>query len=245
VPIDFDEEDEPDRAFSALAKCFPELLRFDRSDRAKVVDQLLINKPGGEQYATLACFVGAVLVAYLMARFRPVWDLLNPFGAWGTVLAFVAAFAVTLPAAAALGRLLYGIRLRTRLRRELRKQLSDRGVLICLKCGYDLRGATSPRCSECGYCIPLIQFAVKLRGRDESGPYLITCRVNWPSQAHAGWLAYTEAREAGLKISDIIDVTQVPDVRWWSPEWKLGAFSLSEKTYLEENARSGNENKNG
>ena len=39
---------------------------------------------------------------------------------------------------------------RHRLRRFLRRQLLDRGIAICLKCGYDLRGQTEPRCPECG-----------------------------------------------------------------------------------------------
>jgi len=36
------------------------------------------------------------------------------------------------------------------LQRSLREQLVSRGVPICLECGYDLRGQTTPRCPECG-----------------------------------------------------------------------------------------------
>ena len=36
------------------------------------------------------------------------------------------------------------------LQRSLRKQLLERGVPICVRCGYDLRGQTAPRCLECG-----------------------------------------------------------------------------------------------
>ena len=36
------------------------------------------------------------------------------------------------------------------IQRFLRKQLLERGVPICLRCGYDLRGQTEPRCPECG-----------------------------------------------------------------------------------------------
>jgi len=32
----------------------------------------------------------------------------------------------------------------------LRQYLSDHGIPICQKCGYDLRGQTEPRCPECG-----------------------------------------------------------------------------------------------
>jgi hypothetical protein len=34
--------------------------------------------------------------------------------------------------------------------RNLRRQLIERGVPICLACGYDLRGQMTPRCPECG-----------------------------------------------------------------------------------------------
>jgi hypothetical protein len=36
------------------------------------------------------------------------------------------------------------------LQRSLREQLLTRGVPICVECGYDLRGQTTPRCPECG-----------------------------------------------------------------------------------------------
>ena len=39
---------------------------------------------------------------------------------------------------------------RHRIRRFLRQQLVAQGVPICLKCGYDVRGQTEPRCPECG-----------------------------------------------------------------------------------------------
>ncbi len=39
---------------------------------------------------------------------------------------------------------------RHRCQRFLRQQLIASGIPICLKCGYDLRGQTEPRCPECG-----------------------------------------------------------------------------------------------
>jgi len=33
---------------------------------------------------------------------------------------------------------------------HLRKRLLDRGVKVCMACGYDLRGQTECRCPECG-----------------------------------------------------------------------------------------------
>ncbi len=39
---------------------------------------------------------------------------------------------------------------RHRCQRFLRQKLVASGIPICLKCGYDLRGQTEPRCPECG-----------------------------------------------------------------------------------------------
>ena len=39
---------------------------------------------------------------------------------------------------------------RRKSQRFLRERLIGLGMLVCLKCGYDLRGQTEPRCPECG-----------------------------------------------------------------------------------------------
>ncbi len=39
---------------------------------------------------------------------------------------------------------------RSRVRRNLRKELVKIGVPICIHCAYDLRGQIEPRCPECG-----------------------------------------------------------------------------------------------
>ena len=39
---------------------------------------------------------------------------------------------------------------RRRIRRSLRNQLNERGIRVCMKCGYDLCGLPEPRCPECG-----------------------------------------------------------------------------------------------
>ena len=36
------------------------------------------------------------------------------------------------------------------MRKHLREQLIARGVPICLRCGYDVKGLAKPRCPECG-----------------------------------------------------------------------------------------------
>ncbi len=37
-----------------------------------------------------------------------------------------------------------------RFRKSIRRQLVQAGIAVCMKCGYDLRGQTQPRCPECG-----------------------------------------------------------------------------------------------
>lgn len=39
---------------------------------------------------------------------------------------------------------------RRRIRPFIWRKLAERGVLVCLHCGYDLRGQTVCRCPECG-----------------------------------------------------------------------------------------------
>ncbi len=39
---------------------------------------------------------------------------------------------------------------RARARRFTREYLNLHGMAVCMRCGYDLRGATEPRCPECG-----------------------------------------------------------------------------------------------
>ncbi len=36
------------------------------------------------------------------------------------------------------------------IQRCLREELVDRGIPICLECGYDIQGQIEPRCPECG-----------------------------------------------------------------------------------------------
>lgn len=39
---------------------------------------------------------------------------------------------------------------RRTIRRHLYDELIAKGILVCIKCGYNLRGQTVPRCPECG-----------------------------------------------------------------------------------------------
>ncbi|MCA9245197.1 MAG: hypothetical protein KDA32_14665 [Phycisphaerales bacterium] len=49
---------------------------------------------------------------------------------------------------------LVGWTLREEARRIIREQLRARGVPICIRCGYDLRGSPTPKCPECGFDNP-------------------------------------------------------------------------------------------
>lgn len=36
------------------------------------------------------------------------------------------------------------------MRKYMRREMVKRGIFVCLRCGYDLRGLQQPRCPECG-----------------------------------------------------------------------------------------------
>lgn len=40
--------------------------------------------------------------------------------------------------------------LRRMILRQLRTHMNERGIVVCIGCGYDLRGSISARCPECG-----------------------------------------------------------------------------------------------
>ena len=81
------------------------------------------------------------------------------FGGSFAIVWFTDSYLAMLAGAVALGGVLVGAEsrlfFRARWRRSLREQLVERGVPICLACGYDLRGQLEPRCPECGTpCAP-------------------------------------------------------------------------------------------
>ena len=52
--------------------------------------------------------------------------------------------------------LVLGLANKNRLRRLVRQELHERGIPVCMNCGYDLRGQTEPRCPECGKPIEVL-----------------------------------------------------------------------------------------
>lgn len=51
-------------------------------------------------------------------------------------------------------------------RESVREKLAPKDAMLCLKCGYDLRGAPVPRCPECGCLYGFTKTAEEL-GLDE------------------------------------------------------------------------------
>jgi hypothetical protein len=45
----------------------------------------------------------------------------------------------------------------------VREQLNRNGWVVCLQCGYDLRGQTEPRCPECGTFSPALELDLEAR----------------------------------------------------------------------------------
>lgn len=67
---------------------------------------------------------------------------------------------------------------------SLRRQLRDRGIPLCMGCGYDLRGQIEPRCPECGRPIEaeLVKMCESLRRGTERSQFQIVS----PSREHRG-----------------------------------------------------------
>jgi fructose-specific phosphotransferase system IIC component len=40
------------------------------------------------------------------------------------------------------------------LQAQIRRELNERGIPLCIRCGYNLTGLTQPRCPECGTPFP-------------------------------------------------------------------------------------------
>ncbi len=58
---------------------------------------------------------------------------------------------ILIVAAMLLGAVLLAVRcIKRPFQRYLRAELNRRGIAICTRCGYDLRGQTDARCPECG-----------------------------------------------------------------------------------------------
>lgn len=115
--------------FWPLPQLFPELNRFDTVQHARKAHARAMLRSGLGVLLPIV-IAGAPFVLLLDPPSKYIWWLFFPTWIalpWGITYLF-----------------------RARIRRYLRKELAESGVPICVKCGYDLRGQSAPRCPECG-----------------------------------------------------------------------------------------------
>lgn len=125
----------------------PELLFFADDQQRREAVQRAKKKAfqGPKGWIGVAVLVGTVM---LICQLADRW--LVPPGINGSLLGRVLASSlIGFVCGTALGLVLGWLQL-NRLRADIRQQLLDAGVAVCLGCGYDLRGQTEPRCPECG-----------------------------------------------------------------------------------------------
>jgi hypothetical protein len=122
---------------------YPELDRFDSREEAQRVlrtwQKSMMRKP--QFWLTLLGYAATVPIVLVL--------LLHTLERWIDIPASVyggLAGGVVGGSTMVMVRWLW----RGRCRRFLRQELVARGVPVCLKCGYDLRGLSGPRCPECG-----------------------------------------------------------------------------------------------
>lgn len=130
-PTDHAEESTPERGL------LPELQRFSKQEQVVAYRSMIEDPPIRRRLAWAKRVNWTVTFAVCLV-------LLLRLDSWwiaGTTAALVSCGLLWAQ---------HSFWLRPMLRRNLRQQLTDRGVAICLHCGYDLRGLTSDYCPECG-----------------------------------------------------------------------------------------------
>ena len=125
-------------------RIFPELERFENDlERTQVLKQG--SRKAMRNWKGLCAFAAAivlcvVVVTVLKIQIARATGLPRWLGS-----ALISGFVGGL-----IGRCGFQWYLRNPIRKYLRDELVARGVPICLRCGYDLRGQTESRCPECG-----------------------------------------------------------------------------------------------
>jgi len=115
---------------------FPELDRYD--DRREALRALTHARASSGQLTMVLWIVPIAIAIVLFTEF-----VLVPRGLtwWGNVIFW--------PTVVFYPSVCLWLR-RQRIRVDLRRQLAERGIPICIQCGYDTRGLTEHRCPECG-----------------------------------------------------------------------------------------------
>ena len=118
-------------------RVFPELARFENDEERTRVLKNYSRKVFRSGYTWVILFIGIPILTTLLVLVTRI-----ALPGWSGYVSGVIA-GVSFGAG-------FQWLLRSPLRRNLRRELIDRGVPICLHCGYDLRGQNVPRCPECG-----------------------------------------------------------------------------------------------
>ena len=133
---------EPQRVATAYRWLYPELEFFDSPE-----EQL---REMAAARGWIRWWIGVIVGVLAGAGLRGTMRRL--LGSWtgltGFYLEITQAFIVLLVVCVCLSGWVYW---RTqRVRRKLRLRLVEKGVPICVECGYDLSAQREPRCPECG-----------------------------------------------------------------------------------------------
>ncbi len=130
--------------FSPLwLRLYPELRLFESREQVREAKRAWAGHSGIVNRRMLAVIVIIVLVVGTSAAFFTVG--VKSLGApdWLATMLNVLLSALLAASITAIGWHRPYIRF-------VRRWLCGQGVPVCLKCGYDLRGLTDPRCPECG-----------------------------------------------------------------------------------------------
>lgn len=125
-----------------MGQILPEITLLEDEDERVLVMRALTRQMMRSVKLWLAVIGYSVLIGILGGSILPIIRSLGvppqahpPIG--GAVIGFVAVSCLAWI-------------LKPEAQRRLRAMLRERGVAVCMACGYDLRGTPEPRCPECG-----------------------------------------------------------------------------------------------